>query len=51
MKKGFALSGIIYTLLLLFMVVLLYGVTSLQNQKQILDQLKKDTIIEIEKNA
>lgn len=44
MKKGFATSGILYTVLLLF-VALLFGVLqNLQNKKTILDQLKIETV-------
>lgn len=43
-KNGFATSGILYTLLLLF-VALLFGVLqNLQNKKTILDNLKMDTV-------
>lgn len=43
-KQGFATSGILYTVLLLF-VALLFGVLqNLQNKKTILDQLKIETI-------
>lgn len=44
MKKGFATSGILYTVLLLF-IALLFGVLqNLQNKKTILDQLKSETV-------
>lgn len=44
MKKGFATSGILYTILLLF-VALLFGVLqNLQNKKTILDRLKAETV-------
>lgn len=43
-KQGFATSGVLYTVLLLF-VALLFGVLqNLQNKKTILDQLKIETI-------
>lgn len=46
-NKGFAISGIVYSLLLLF-VILLYAILSiLANRKVILDQTKKDLLDEI----
>lgn len=43
-KSGFAISGILYTLLLLFMALLFGVLQNLQNKKTILDQLKIETI-------
>lgn len=50
MKKGFATSAILYTLLLLFMVVMVGILNNLQNKKTILDALKTDTILALEEN-
>ena len=44
MKKGFATSAILYTMLLLFLVLMVNILNNLQNKKVILDSLKKDTI-------
>lgn len=44
MKKGFATSAILYTMLLLFIVLLTGILNNLQNKKTILDALKKDTV-------
>ncbi len=43
-KKGFATSAVLYTMLLLFLVVLVGILNNLQNKKTILDQLKVETI-------
>ncbi len=43
-KKGFATSAILYTLLLLFIVLLVGILNNLQNKKTILDQLKVNTV-------
>ncbi len=48
MKKGFATSAIIYTLLLLFLVLLVGILSNAQNRKTILDQLKNDTKQQLE---
>ncbi len=49
MKKcGFATSAILYTLLLLFLVLMVGILDNLQNKKTILDALKKDTIQALE---
>lgn len=46
-NKGFAISGVVYSLLLLF-VILLYAVLAiLANRKIILDKTKKDLLLEI----
>lgn len=47
-KKGFATSAILYTLLLLFLVLMVGILNNLQNKKTILDALKKDTIQALE---
>lgn len=43
-KKGFAISGVLYTLLLVFLIVLISGLNSLRGKKQILDQIKTETV-------
>ena len=43
-KKGFATSAILYTMLLLFLILMVNILNNLQNKKVILDSLKKDTI-------
>ena len=43
-KKGFATSAILYTLLLLFIVLLVGILNNLQNKKTVLDQLKVNTV-------
>ena len=50
-KKGFATSAILYTLLLLFLVLMVGILNNLQNKKTILDALKEDTINALEKNT
>lgn len=50
-NKGFAISGVVYSLLLLF-VILLYAILSiLANRKIILDKTKKDMLLEINGEA
>ena len=44
MKKGFATSAILYTMLLLFIILLVNILNNLQNKRVILDTLKKDTV-------
>ena len=44
MKKGFATSAILYTMLLLFLAMMVGILNNLQNKKIILDQLKVETI-------
>ena len=44
MKRGFATSAILYTMLLLFIILLVNILSNLQNKKTILDTLKKETI-------
>lgn len=43
-KKGFAVSAILYTMLLLFLVLLVGILNNLQNKKTVLDQLKTEVI-------
>lgn len=43
-NKGFAISGILYTILLIFLCLLMMILFRLQNRKNILDQLKDDTM-------
>ena len=50
-KKGFATSAILYTMLLLFLVLLVGILNNLQNKKTILDQLKADTISALESDS
>lgn len=51
MKKGFATSAILYTLLLLFMVIMVGILNNLENKKTILDALKQDTINALEQDT
>jgi len=50
-KKGFATSAILYTMLLLFLVVLVGILNNLQNKKVILDALKEDTIKALQQDS
>lgn len=43
MKKGFASAGMIYTLLVLFLIVTVTMMTTIQNKKTMLDKLKEET--------
>ncbi len=47
-KKGFATSAILYTMLLLFLVLLVGILNNLQNKKTILDTMKKDTVMALQ---
>lgn len=47
-NKGFAISSILYTILIIFLVYLMITLYSLQNKKTILDNLKADTIEAVE---
>ncbi len=51
MKKGFATSAILYTILLLFLVLMVGILNNLQNKKSILDGLKADTVNALEKDT
>ena len=51
MKKGFATSAILYTLLLLFLVLMVGILDNLQNKKTILDSLKTDTISALQQDT
>ena len=51
MKKGFATSAILYTILLLFLVTLVGFLNNLQNKKTILEALKKDTVTALENDT
>lgn len=44
MKKGFISAGVIYTLLVLFLIVTVTMITTIQNKKSTLDNLKDETI-------
>ena len=46
-NKGFAVSGILYALLLLFITILVMLLFNFQNKKNILDKLKQDTLNKI----
>ena len=43
-RDGFAVSGVLYTLLVLFLVLMLGTLNSLKGKKQILDQIKAETL-------
>lgn len=47
-KKGFAVSGMIYTILLLFVMLITTLLFNLQNRKTILDELKNETVSAVE---
>ena len=47
-NKGFAISGIIYSILVLFLVFLALFLFSMKSKKQILDTLREDTIESID---
>ena len=51
MKKGFATSAILYTMLLLFLVLMVGILNNLQNKKTVLDALKTDTIHALDGNT
>lgn len=44
MKRGYAVSGMLYTILVLFMALLLSFLYSMQNKKNILDKLKAEVV-------
>lgn len=50
-KKGFAASGVIYTILILFLVIMVSLLNELQNRKTLLDKLKADTVNAVETDA
>ena len=50
-NKGFAITGILYSILVLFIVLIALLLFSLQNKKTILDRMKEDTLESIEKNV
>lgn len=43
-KKGFVVSGVLYTILIVFLIVLIGNLNSLQGKKQILEQIKIETV-------
>ncbi|MBP3765563.1 MAG: hypothetical protein J6G98_00085 [Bacilli bacterium] len=47
-NKGFAISGILYSILVLFLVLISLFLFSIQNKKRILDTLKNDALKSIE---
>ena len=47
-EKGFAISGILYSILVLFLVLISIMLFNLQNKKTLLDKLKSDTVEAIE---
>lgn len=49
-KKGFAVSGMIYTILLLFMMLIVMMLFNLQNRKMVLDEIKEEAIKAVEKD-
>ena len=51
MKKGFATSAVLYTMLLLFIILLVNILDNLQNKKTILDTLKRDTISALQRDT
>lgn len=50
-KKGFAISGMLYTILLIFVTLLIMLLYNLQNRKTILDELKIDVVEANEQQA
>ena len=50
-NKGFAITGVLYSVLVLFIVLVALLLFSLQNKKTILDRMKEDTIESIERNV
>lgn len=44
MKRGYAVSGMLYTILVLFMALLLSFLYTMQNKKNILDKLKTEVV-------
>lgn len=47
-NKGFAITGILYTVLIMFLVFISMMLFNLQNRKTILDELKSDTVNAVE---
>ncbi|MBR1717665.1 MAG: hypothetical protein IJ715_00175 [Bacilli bacterium] len=47
-NKGFAISGVLYSILILFLVILSLFLFSMQNKKHILDTLKLTTMDSID---
>ena len=50
-KKGFATSAILYTLLLLFLALMVGILNNLQNKKTILDTMKQETVSALQLNT
>lgn len=50
-KSGFAISGMLYTILLIFLTLLIMLLYNLQNRKTILDELKLDVVEANEQQA
>ena len=50
-NKGFAVAGILYSILILFIIFIVLIMFNLQNKKRILDKLKTDTLNIIENNV
>ncbi len=46
-NKGFAISGIIYSILLLFLIILSGLLTMMSSRKIVLDKIKNDILIEL----
>lgn len=49
-NKGFAITGVLYSLLLVFITILVMLLFNFQNKKNILDKLKEDTFNELNGN-
>ena len=47
-NKGFAVSGILYTIFMIFLVTISIMLFNLQNRKTILDELKIDAVNAVE---
>ena len=43
-KKGFAVSGILYTILLIFLAIIYMLLMNFKNKKNLLDQLKSEVL-------
>lgn len=50
-NKGFAVSGILYTILLVFLSLIVMLLFNLQNKKTLLDEMKNETINMINYNC
>lgn len=50
-NKGFAVSGILYTILLIFLSLIVMLLFDLQNKKNLLDEMKNETLNKIDNNC